>query len=867
MARPALFEMLSTAARVTQVSGPAGSGKTVLIRSWVADAGIADRAAWVTVGPQELDPQAFWLSMQSSLRATAPCGTAVRELTPAPDLAWRSIAERMLEDLSVIDGPLWLIIDDLHELAVSEATEELTRFITHAPETLRIVLSSRRDLQLGLHRLRLEGELTEIRAADLRFTLEEARTMFESAGIQVSEQAVEQLVAHTEGWAAGLRLAALSLARHPDPEQFAAEFSGSERMVAEYLLAEVLARQPPEVGALLLRTSILEHVNGPLAERLTGIVGAERILAELEDAGAFVVSLDPQRTWYRYHRLLADLLALELRRTAPDELRGLHIAAAEWLAEHGHPVDAIRHAQTAENWEMASQLLADHWFGLYLDGRRITGHELLARFPPGVVTADPELALVGVADELAGGSLAEAERYLAYAADASSGVRDDRRGRFEIALASLRLGLARAHNDVVAVAEEAQRLMRLAEAEQLPPGLGEDLRALALTDLGIAETWTGRREDAERHLEQAMLVARRHGRPLVELIATAHLALVLAFRSVAPSEQRSNQAIELAGAHGWSDEPPVGVAYAVLGTLNLWRGRLTDAEDWLDRARNVIRSEVELATGVLLHASRALLHLIRGQHREALTAFHAAQQLSAPLTAHALTPIVDAHALVARVRIGDIDAAELALAGLDDQARDSLAMRVVRATLELSRDQPEAATAALAPVVADDAALAKDVRWGIQALVLEAIARDALRDAGAATRALERSLEFAELDGFVLPFLLFPAPELLARQTRLRTAHASLVAEILNLLAGRMPAARTSASEPLADALSDSELRVLRYLPTNLQAPEIAAELFVSVNTVRTHMRHVYAKLGVHRRAEAVERARDLGLLAPTGHR
>jgi LuxR family maltose regulon positive regulatory protein len=234
--------------------------------------------------------------------------------------------------------------------------------------------------------------------------------------------------------------------------------------------------------------------------------------------------------------------------------------------------------------------------------------------------------------------------------------------------------------------------------------------------------------------------------------------------------------------------------------------------------------------------------------------------MSALLTGHSLAPIIDAQILVARVQMGDIESAERALAQLDDDALESLAMRVVRATLELARDRPEAAAAALAPVVEDASALANDVRLGIQALLLEAIARDALRDAGGATRALERSLEFAEADGFVLPFLIFPAPELLERQTRLRTTHASLVAEILNLLSGRMPPARTSASEPLADALSDSELRVLRYLPTNLQAPEIAAELFVSVNTVRTHMRHIYAKLGVHRRAEAVERARELGL-------
>ena len=202
-------------------------------------------------------------------------------------------------------------------------------------------------MRLGLHRLRLEGQLEELRAADLRFTSDEARRLFEAAGLDVPADAREQLIARTEGWAAGLRLAALSLAGHPDPERFAADFSGSERTVAEYLLAEVLERQPEDVRRLLLRTSILEQVTGELADRLTGDTDGARILDELQRADAFVVAIDPARSTFRYHRLFADLLVLELRRTAPDELPTLHAAAAEWFAEHGFAVEASRHAQGA----------------------------------------------------------------------------------------------------------------------------------------------------------------------------------------------------------------------------------------------------------------------------------------------------------------------------------------------------------------------------------------------------------------------------------------------------------------------------------------------------------------------------------------
>ena len=673
------------------------------------------------------------------------------------------------------------------------------------------------------------------------------------------------LLARTEGWAAGLRLAALSLAGNAEPDRFAADFSGSERTVAEYLLAEVLDRQPDHVTQLLLRTSILGRVNGPLADRLTGGSGSERILGELEQAGAFVVAIDPQRSWFRYHALFADLLKLELRRTMPDELPGLHTAAAEWFAGHEDPIEAIRHAQAAENWGLAAQLLSDHWLGIYNDGHWATAHELRANFPDRTAAGDPEFALAAAADELTRDSLEEAERYLTLAARKSDAVADDRRDRFQIFLAALRVSLARLRNDVAAVAQEAERLLVPAEAAGfLPAGLGEDLRAAALMHLGVAETWTGRFEEAEQHLEQALTLARRIERPLLELEALTHLALASAFLAPSRGEERGIQAVELARANDWTDEPFVGVAYVALGAVNLWRGRLPEAERWLERAAS-LRADVQHATALALHYSGALLELVRGREEEALAAFRAAQLEDALLTAHVMATSVHAHMLLAQIQVGDTDRVEHALANLDDVAHDAVQMRVVVAALHLAQDAPEDATAALAPFLDDSDAAVNDAAWAIQALVVGAIALDALRDAGGASRALERAVDLAEPDGLLLPFLLFPAPELLERHARFRTAHASLISEALDLLAGKAPTVGSGQAQPLRDPLSVSELRVLRYLPTNLPAPEIAAELFVSVNTIRTHTRHIYAKLAVHNRAEAVARARDLRLLSPSG--
>ena len=222
----------------------------------------------------------------------------------------------------------FLIIDDLHELTSPEALTQLTRLLEKLPQHVHAILATRRDLPLRLHKLRLAGELAEIRAADLRFTERETREFLAASGIALSEAGAAKLHQRTEGWAAGLRLAAISLASSPDPERFVAEFSGSSRTVAEYLLAEMLECQPAEVQQLLLRTSLLDRVNGELADLLTGQPGSERILLDLEDANAFVVSLDPARTWFRYHHLFADLLRLELRRRLPEELPVLHRLAA-----------------------------------------------------------------------------------------------------------------------------------------------------------------------------------------------------------------------------------------------------------------------------------------------------------------------------------------------------------------------------------------------------------------------------------------------------------------------------------------------------------------------------------------------------------
>jgi LuxR family transcriptional regulator, maltose regulon positive regulatory protein len=875
VSRPELWERLAEAARVTMVSAPPGSGKTVLLRSWIGEAGLAERAAWIPVGRDEQDPQRFWLAVLGALRQTSAGSGLVRELTAAPALDGWAIVERLLTDLAPLQDRLWLVIDDLHELASAQARRQLELLVMRAPEPLRFVLATRHDMRMGLHRLRLEGELTEIRAPDLRFTLAEALALFHAAGVELAGPAVAALHQRTEGWAAGLRLAALSLAGHPDPDRFAAEFSGSERTVAEYLLAEVLDRQSDEVRWLLLRTSVLERVNGDLADLLTGGSGGERVLQDLEEANAFVVSLDAARSWFRYHHLFAGLLQLELRRTEPGALAELHELAAGWFAGRGFAVEAVRHAQAAQNWGMAARLLADHWAPLNLSGRAATVHALLTGFPAGARTAVAELAAVAAADELAQGSLEAAERYLGVAERGSASVPPSRRGQAQVMLGVVQLFLSARMGDQRARAGQAQRLLAATASEAAQPMQGAsdeetgrwvwggvELRALALLEIGDAETWTGRLDQAESHLDQAVALARRIHWPYLEFMGLVYRAELELNRRLPRAAELSRQAIGLAERHGWTDDLFTGFASMTLGSALAWQGWLDEADTWVQRAERTFIAEANPASAMGAHYVRGQLELGRGRAAGALAAFRAAEQLAGR---HPLARPLRAWLVLALARLGDAERAEQALANLGEHDRDRAEMCIAAAVLRLAQHDPRAASVTLVPVL-DGSARVGWRSWLAEAFLLEAIARDALGDPVAAGRALEHALDLAEPDGALLWFLLHPAPGLLERHARQRTAHAALLAQIRDLLAGNRPAPPLGAQQPPLEPLSKTEIRVLRYLPTHLSAPEIAGELSVSTSTVKTHLRNLYTKLSAHSRTEAVEQARALGLLAPSTH-
>jgi LuxR family transcriptional regulator, maltose regulon positive regulatory protein len=849
--------------KVTLVCAPAGSGKTSLLRAWAAGPGQLYRLAVVQVRRDQQDCQQFWLAALSAIREASGTPGEDEQLAATPDFNAAAIAGRVLSELAEHRDRTFLIIDDLHELTSQEAVMQLTALLEKLPHHVHAILATRRDLPLRLHKLRLAGELAEIRAADLRFTRSETRELLEASGIELSEAAVARLHQRTEGWAAGLRLAAISLTTSPDPERFVAEFSGSSRTVAEYLLAEMLECQPAEVQQLLLRTSLLDRVNGELADLLTGHPGSERILLELEDANAFVVSLDPARTWFRYHHLFAELLRLELRRRLAGQLPALHRLVANWLTEHGEFVDAIRHTQAAGDWSDAARLLADHSFGLTLDGQAQTIQTLLLAFPSGAVAEGPDLPLARATSDLAQGRLDAAAAHLIVAETSITTTPPERKHRLEVAAAALRLSLARKRGHLAGVVDQVRFLASPVSGQSDEDvELDSDLRAVALMNLGTVEAWALANTDSERHLREGADLARKIGRPYLEVACLAELAFASKIKPLATTRQRCQQVITLAEQHGWGAEPVIAPALINLAGTLILTGEFDQAERWLRRASRATETDTGPLIRLLLHHGTGMLMSGRGRLREAVAEYSAAEELQAELEGpHALAGQLAGWRLSAQARLGQHTDARVALTALDAELAASGEIANARAAICLAEGNPAAALAAASDVLDGIAPSLGNVTIA-EANLLAALAHRELGDQRVATAAAESALALAEADRLVLPFAITGSLELLQAMPPHETAHAALLTDIIDIIRGSSTGPRNEPRPAEIEQLSPSELRILRYLPTNLSRPEIARQLSVSVNTVNTHIRNIYAKLQAQDRSAAVQRARDMRLLS-----
>jgi LuxR family maltose regulon positive regulatory protein len=590
-------------AKLCLLSGPAGFGKTTLLAQWCAVEG-ADRVAWVSLDEGDNDPTRFWVYIVEALRTVEPSvGTAALAALhrTGADL-YRAVLPGLLNELGAVGAPLVLVLDDYHLVTNATCHQTLGFFVDHLPAGVHVVLSTRVDPPLPLARMRARGELAELRVADLQFTGEEASELLNGAmGLQLADDDVERLAERTEGWAAGLVLAGLSLRDRQDPRRLVASFQGDHRHVADFLGAEVLGRQPEHVRRFLLQTSVLERLSGPLCDAVLETQGSAALLGELERFNLFLVPLDDRREWYRYHHLFGELLRLELASREPVLLPVLHRRAAAWHRDAGNVDEAIHHSAEAGEFTEAGALIARHWLAYWRRGRRVTVARWLDGLPEEAILADPPVAFVAAwIGGFSGAAKQQFERYLAAAEHGGY------EGALPDGISSLAFGaaLARAvlpYDDVGGTVGAARRALELAGSQPSP------FFWMAHAALGQALYLSGQSAEARPRLEE--LVGRVPGsaQPYAVVTALAVLSLIACDEGRdRTAAARAGQAAALADAHGLSGEPLCGIVHMAVGRALTLHGKLAEADEQLARVLELAGIDsmlVQRAHALLLLAS------------------------------------------------------------------------------------------------------------------------------------------------------------------------------------------------------------------------------------------------------------------------
>src|SRR5215211_5842462 len=554
----------SLQAKLCLVGAPAGFGKTTLLAQWRAVAG-GGRVAWVSLEEGDNDPTRFWSYLVAALRTVEPgAGTVALEALGGPSVELeRVVVPSLVNDLATVGAPLVLVLDDYHLITNAICHQTLEGFLDHLPAEVHVVLSTRLDPPLSLARMRASGELAELRVGELQFTGEEAAALLNgSMGLALAAEDVARLAERTEGWAAGLVLAGLSLRGRPDPSGLIAAFSGGDRHVADYLLAEVLERQPEELRAFLLRTSVLERLSGPLCDAVLEAQGSAERLRELEASNLFVVALDDRREWYRYHQLFADLLRLQLGFREPGLVAVLHRRAAAWHQQAGNVDEAIGHASAAGDLTEAGTLIARHWAAHWLGGQRATVARWLEGLPEAAILADPPVALIAAWSRgFQGASKQETERWLAAAEHEGYG------GPPPDGMHSQAFGAALARatlifDDVGRSAAAARRALKLAGDQPAE-------NSWAGSALGQALYLSGQAAEARPWLEDLVSQVPASVQPYAVVTALAVLSLIAADQDDPDAASLARRAVATAEAHGVNFEPLSGIVYLALGLFEV----------------------------------------------------------------------------------------------------------------------------------------------------------------------------------------------------------------------------------------------------------------------------------------------------------
>ncbi len=859
--RPRITKLIAQGTRwcpLTVLTAPAGAGKTMALALWTAAQ--PGTVAWVCLDGYDNRPEVFWSHVVAALRRSGVAVPAV--LPPARGRAGdHPFLLGLAATLAAQDPPVTLVLDDLHLLTDPQVLDGLDYVLRNVGPGLRLAVSARMD-PLPLHRYRLAGELTEIRVGDLAFTVPEAGQLMARHGITLTADSLERLTQRTEGWAAGLRLAAISMGTHPDPDQFIEELITDDSVLTGYLVAEVLNPQPPVVRELLLSTSILEHVSGEAASELTGNEQAGRILPALARANAFVQPAGSG--WYRYHTLFAEVLRLKLDREHPDRAAALHRRAAQWYGRNGQLTDAVRHATHVGDWPLAASIVID---GLAISeiieprGSSSLGEEFKV-MPHGQAWTEPEPHLVSAAVALSAGR----HEFSIAALDAADGILErlpaNQEAACRLAAALIRLAAARRTGDLAAAAGAAARAEVL--ANRVPDAKltrHRKIRARLLSGRGAVELWSGQLDQAARTLESGVTAATAPGGEGEPEDCLGHLALVEALRG--RLGRAATLAAQAAAALKTGEpRPPVPhpspAALVALAWVHLEHNELRKMHSRLEQADAALGVTPDKLIGAVAWLAAAFGGLAQG--RAAATAeivARARSGWSVPAWLEQRLSLVESWAYAAA---GDIQAA-LAAAGRPGR-ENSPETAVTLARAWVAAGDAENATRALAPVLATDSGAPGRVR--LQACLVDAQLGYDRGDRARGRRSLASALRLAEPEQLRLPFVIErgwiePA---LRRDPELARAHWGVLAPSLSC--DQLPAPPGSPEQrPIlaAGPLTEREREVLRHLSGLLSTAEAASEMHISVNTLKTHLNHIYRKLAATRRGEAVRRARQLELI------
>jgi LuxR family transcriptional regulator, maltose regulon positive regulatory protein len=845
--------------KLTLISAPAGFGKTTLISEWVAD---CERpVAWLSLDEEDSDPGRFLSYFIAGLRTVAVNigeGALGALQSPQPALS-ELVLTSLLNEVAAISENFIVVLDDYHVVDSEQINHALEFMIERLPPQMHLVIATREDPDLPLSRLRARDQLTELRAADLRLTLSEASAFLnQTMGLHLSAENITALETRTEGWVAGLQLAAISMQGQKDASRFIQSFTGSHHFVIDYLVEEVLGRQPDHVQRFLLRTSILERLCGPLCDALLldAAPSGQQTLEYLEHANLFLLPLDNERRWYRYHHLFADLLRQRLYQSL-EHVTELHTHASQWYEDQGLEVEAFHHAAAANDIDRAERLIEGRGLPLQFRGASAPILNWLKSLPKMTLDTRPSLWVTYASTLLFGGQHTAVEQTLqaaevALAATIQGAEADDKSRDLVGRIASMRATLAVIQHDAETIIYQSQRALEYLHPANLP------VRTATTWSLGYAYQLQGNRAAASQAYNEVIDISKSYGNSIYTMAATLNLGQIQEADNQLPLATRTyRRVIELAG------DPPQGMAgEAYLGLARIYYewNDLDEAEELGRQCLQLTRQMETISTSVSYSLFLARLSLAQGDVSGAVAALDEAEEYVRRHNFIFMLSEVAAIQVPTLLRQGNLTAAA--------HLAQTQKLPLNQARVSLAQGNPSAALAVLEPWGRQMEAKGwSDER--LRVLLLQAIAHYAQGNKKKALQVLGEALELARPGGFIRIFVDEGLP--MFRILSEAAAQGLMPDYVVKLLAafkvedqgsaGESHAATPVTSQSLVEPLSERELEVLRLLGTDLNGPEIARELLVSLNTMRTHTKNIYNKLGVNSRRTAVRRAQELNLL------